>query len=202
MIHKNVKTGKNTIIQDDVHIGVPSRSYLTKPESSWPATTIGDSAVIRAGSIIYCAVTVGNDFKTGHNVMIREDTVIGDDVLIGTNSVIDGSTRIGSHVSIQSMVYIPTNSVIEDNVFIGPNAVFTNDKYPVRVKAELIGPILRKGATIGANATVLPGIEIGEGAIVAAGAVVTKNVPAWRVAVGSPARVTDLSEKLKKLNFT
>lgn len=202
MIHKNVTTGKHAIIQDNVFIGIPSRPFITKPETSWPATTIGDNAVIRTGSIIYCAVTIGNDFKTGHNVVIREDTVIGDDVLVGTNSVIDGTTKIGSHVSIQSMVYIPTNSIIEDNVFIGPNAVFTNDKYPVRMKVELIGPILRKGATIGANATVLPGIEIGEGAIVAAGAVVTKNVPAWRVAVGSPARAIKLPDKLKKLNFT
>lgn len=200
MIHKNVKTGKDTIIQDGVHIGVPSRPYLTKPEASWPATIIGDSAVIRAGTVIYCAVTIGDDFMTGHNVVVREDTVIGDHVLIGTNSVIDGSTKIGSHVSIQSMVYIPTNSVIGDHVFIGPNAVFTNDKYPVRIKAELIGPILRNGVTIGANATVLPGIEVGDGAVVAAGAVVTKNVPAWRLAVGSPARVTELPEALKKNN--
>ena len=202
MIHKNVTIGKRVIIQDHVFIGVPSRPFLAKPETSWPATIIGDNAVIRTGAIIYCAVTIGNDFKTGHNVMIREDTVIGDDVLIGTSSVIDNSSKIGSHVNVQSMVYIPTNSVIEDNVFIGPNAIFTNDKYPVRIKAELVGPILRKGVTIGANATVLPGIEIGEGAIVAAGAVVTKNVPAWRVAVGAPARITDLPDKLKKFNFT
>jgi acetyltransferase-like isoleucine patch superfamily enzyme len=202
VIHKNATIGKDTTIQEGVYIGVPSRAYLTKPEGSWPATTVGDRAVIRTGTIIYCSVTIGSDFKTGHNVIIREDTVVGDDVLIGTHSVVDGSTKIGSHVSIQSMVYIPTNSVIEDNVFIGPNAVFTNDKYPVRMKVDLVGPIIHKGATIGANATILPGIELGEGSVVAAGAVVTKNVPAWHLAVGAPAHITDLPAKLKKINFT
>jgi acetyltransferase-like isoleucine patch superfamily enzyme len=201
MIHKNVRLGKDIIIQNEVSIGVPSRFFLRKDEKEWPETVIGDHAVIRSGTTIYCAVTVGKHFQTGHNVMIREEIIIGDHVLIGTNSVIDSSTRIGSHVNIQSIVYIPTNSMIEDNVFIGPNAVFTNDKYPVRKKAELIGPIIRKGVTVGANATVLPGITIGEGAVVAAGAVVTKDVPAWSLAVGCPARIQELPESLKKINM-
>ena len=159
MIHKNVTTGKHAIIQDNVFIGIPSRPFITKPETSWPATTIGENAVIRSGSIIYCAVTIGNDFKTGHNVMIREDTVINDDVLIGTNSVIDGSTKIGSHVSIQSMVYIPTNSVIEDNVFIGARAI------------------------------VLKGVKIRKGSVVGAGCVVLKDVPQYTIVAGNPAKI-------------
>lgn len=201
MIYKNVRLGKNIIIQEGVHIGLPSRNYLTISEKDWPATIIGDGGIIRTGTVIYCAVRIGANFKTGHNVLIREETIIGDNVLIGTNTVIDGQTSIGSNISIQSMVYIPTNSVIEDYVFIGPNAVFTNDKYPIRIKSKLIGPVLHKNATVGANATILSGIEIGEGAIVAAGAVVTKNIPAWTIAVGSPAKVKDLPDKLKILNL-
>ncbi len=121
-------------------------------------------------------------------------------MLIGTNSVIDGGTTIGDHVSIQSNVYIPTNTIIEDNVFLGPCASLANDKYPIRVKYDLKGPVLRKGASVGANATLLPGIEIGEGAMVAAGAVVTKDVPAWKLAIGSPARIKELPEALLTLN--
>ena len=200
MIYKNVKLGNNGTIQDSVFIGLPSRDYLTKSEDEWPITIIGNNAVIRNGTKIYCAVKIGNNFRTGHNVMIREETIIGDNVLIGTNSIIDGKTKIGNNISIQSMVYIPTNTIIEDFVFIGPNAVFTNDKYPLRINTKLLGPIIRKGASIGANATILAGIEIGEGAIVAACAVVTKNVPAWTLAIGSPAKIEDLPDNLKKLN--
>ncbi len=201
MIYKNVSLGNNVILQNGVLIGIPSRPFLDKAESTWPETSIGDNGVIRSGTKIYCAVKIGRNFQTGHNVMIREDTSIGNDVLIGTNTVIDGSTKIGSNISIQSMVYIPTDSLIEDNVFIGPNAVFTNDKYPIRIKAKLIGPVIRRGATIGANSTVLPGIEIGEGSVIAAGAVVTKDVPAWSLAVGSPAQIRVLPENLKKYNM-
>ncbi|KPJ72623.1 hypothetical protein AMJ52_05720, partial [candidate division TA06 bacterium DG_78] len=145
MIYRNVKLGKNIIIQDDVFIGLPSREFLSKTEKEWPATIIGDSAVIRSGTNIYCGVEIGDRFQTGHNVLIRENTVIGSNVRIGTNSIIDGKTVIGSNVNMQSMVYIPINTVIGDFVFIGPNAVFTNDKYPVRVDVELVGPRICKG---------------------------------------------------------
>ena len=163
-------------------------------------TTIGDNAIIRSGSIIYCDVSIGNNLRTGHNILVREMTTVGDNVLIGTNVIIDGNTVIGSNVSIQSNVYIPTNTVIEDNVFLGPCVVLTNDKYPIRVKYELKGPILRRGASIGANSTILPGVEIGEGAMVAAGAIVTKNVPPWKLAIGSPAKIIDLPDNLKVAN--
>jgi len=108
---------------------------------------------------------------------------------------------VGSNVSIQGNVYIPTNTTIEDNVFIGPCAVLANDKYPVRKKYDLKGPILRKGASIGANSTILPGIEIGEGAMVAAGALVTKDVQAWKLAIGTPAKIVEMPDDFKVLNI-
>ncbi len=200
-IHKNVKLGKNCKVMEGATIGLASRDYLNRPEDDWPATTIGDSSVVRRGTIIYCDVAIGEGFQTGHNVLIREKTQIGDNVLIGTNTVIDGETSIGSNVSIQSNVYIPLKVVIEDKVFIGPNAVLANDRYPVRTKEELKGPVLRKGVSIGANATILPDIEIGEGAMVAAGSVVTKNIPPWSLAVGAPAIIRELPENLKTLNL-
>jgi acetyltransferase-like isoleucine patch superfamily enzyme len=132
--------------------------------------------------------------------MIRENTEIGNNVLIGTNVIIDGYVNIGNNVSIQGNVYIPTNVVIENNVFIGPCAVLANDKYPIRKKYEFKGPVLRKGASIGANATLLPDVEIGEGAMVAGGALVTKSVPSWKLAIGVPARIRDLPKDLCELN--
>lgn len=170
---------------------------------------IGDNAIIRSGTIIYPNVKIGNNFKTGHNALIRDDVEIGDNVLVGTNVVIEGRVKIGNNVSIQTGAYIPTDVIIEDNVFIGPHAVMTNGKYPIRepelkikesLAGRLIGPILRKGVSLGANCTILPGVEIGEGAMVAAGAVVTRDVEAWKLAIGVPAKIVDLRYDLKNLN--
>ncbi|KUK01898.1 MAG: acyltransferase [Methanobacteriales archaeon] len=161
---------------------------------------IGKNPLIRSNTVIYNDVTIGDNLRTGHNVLIREKTTIGDDVLIGTNTVIEGHSKIGDNVSIQSNVYLPKKSYIEDNVFIGPCACFTNDRYPVRVKYKLRGPIVREGASIGANTTFLSNIEVGEGAIVAAGAVVTRNVPPWSLAIGAPAKIKALPPKLKVPN--
>ncbi|WP_406600374.1 acyltransferase [Methanovulcanius yangii] len=159
---------------------------------------IGRNAVIRSGTTIYCDVTAGDNFSTGHNVVIREHTTIGNNVSIGTNTIIEGNTKIGNGVNMQSLVYIPTGVVIEDDVFIGPNAVLTNDPYPPNDRGNLKGPIIRKGASIGANATILPGIEIGEGSLVAAGAIVTKDVPPHTLAVGAPARFRDLPAEAQR----
>ncbi len=200
--------GKNAIIGEKVIIGYPTIDILRKVASSgkdigdmnFIGAVIGDNAVIRSNSIIYTDVTIGNYLRTGHNIMIREKTKIGDNVLIGTNTIIDGHTTIGNNVSIQGNVYIPLNVTIEDHVFIGPCAVLTNDKYPIRKKSGLGGPILRRGASIGANATLLPEVEIGEGAMVAAGALVSKDVPSWKLAVGFPAKIKELPEELRIVN--
>ncbi len=189
---------------------------MSKPELNFPADqniqfgveyspnskppVIGKNHTIRSNSIIYNDVVIGDNFRTGHNVVIRENTNIGDDVLIGTNTVIEGDVIIGNDVSIQSNVYIPTNSVIEDNVFIGPCACFTNDKYPVRINYELQGPKVRRGASIGGNTTFLSNVEIGEGSIVAAGAIVIHSVPPFYLAIGTPARIKPLPDHLKVPN--
>lgn len=200
--------GKDTIILENVILGYPEHRVLMEilkqdkeiEDFDFSGCIIGPNSIIRAGSTIFSSVKTGKNFKTGHNVMIRENTQIGDNVLIGTNVIIDGNVKIGNNVSIQGNVYIPTNVIIEDNVFIGPCAVLANDKYPIRKNYELQGPILRKGASVGANATLLPEVEIGEGAMVAGGALVTKDVPPWKLAIGVPARIQELPEDLKELN--
>ncbi|THE62992.1 N-acetyltransferase [Salinadaptatus halalkaliphilus] len=163
-------------------------------------TALGDDATIRAGSIIYGDVTIGDEFATGHDVLVREGTTIGDDVLVGTQTVIDGQTTIGSHVSLQTNVYVPTQTTIGDNIFVGPGAVLTNDEYPIRADVDLEGPTIEDGASIGANATLLPGVTIGENAFVAAGAVVTQDVPADSLAVGAPASIEPLPDPLEGPN--
>ena len=186
--------GKGSRIFEPVTLGFPSRDNLDK--TGFTGTIIGKNAIIRSGTIIYCDVTIGDNFQSGHNVMIREKTKIGDRVAIGTSVIIEGSSVIGNDVSLQSMVYIPTDTVIGNHVFIGPNTVLTNDRYPPTRIGGLKGPQIRDAAAIGANTTLLPGVCIGEGALVAAGAVVTRDVPAYKLAIGAPAKITDLPEKM------
>ncbi len=186
--------GEGTQIFEPVTLGFPSRENLGK--TGFTGTTIGHHAVLRSGTIIYCDVIIGNNFQSGHNTLIREKTRVGDRTAIGTATVIDGNTRIGNDVSLQSMVYIPTNTSIGDHVFIGPNAILTNDRYPP--SGSLTGPMIKNGAAIGANATILPGVTIGEGAFIAAGSIVTRDVPDHMMAIGSPARVKELPKEMRK----
>ncbi|HID34446.1 MAG TPA: N-acetyltransferase [Anaerolineae bacterium] len=188
--------GDDVLIQPHAVVGLVYRADC-KP------ARIGDHSVVRAFTVIYGDVTIGVGFKSGHHALIRERTRIGDYVLVGTASILDGHVTIGDYVSIQSQVYIPTYTIIGSYVFIGPNATLTNDKYPLRQRGsmKLEGPILEDHVTIGANATLLPGVRIGQGAMVAAGAVVTRDVPAWSLAVGAPARIQPLPEHLREPNI-
>lgn len=187
------KNTENLIIGENVTIGVNYKRRSKPP-------LIGNNAFLRSNTVIYNDVEIGDNFRTGHGVIIREKTRIGDNVLIGTNSVIEGQIKIGNNISIQSNVYIPIKMIIEDHVFIGPCACFTNDKYPIRIDFDLKGPIIRRGASIGANSTFLSGVEIGEGAMVAAGAIVTHDVPPHFLAIGAPAKIKPLPKHLRTLN--
>lgn len=214
-IHESVKfyginyVGDDTMIMENVILGYPTGDIFLEirdgkhniEDLQYEGCRIGTNTILRAGVAVYKDSILGNDVRTGHNVLIREKCNIGNNVLLGTNVVVDNHTIIGNFVSIQSSVYIPTGTTIEDYVFLGPNCVLLNDKYPIRYKnAPLKAPILRKGASIGGNATILPGIEVGEGAMVAASAVVTRNVPSWHLATGAPARFVKLPQDMQVFN--
>jgi acetyltransferase-like isoleucine patch superfamily enzyme len=155
------------------------------------ATAIGPNAVIRSHTVIYAGNRIGKNFQTGHGTLIREENTIGDDVSIGSHSVIEHHVVIGDGVRIHSMAFIPEYTVLEPHCWIGPNVVITNAKYPRSplVKETLKGALVRRGAKIGANCTLLPGVEIGENALVGAGSVVTRDVPPGTVVAGNPAKV-------------
>lgn len=149
---------------------------------------LGARARLRSGTVLYTNVVIGDDFETGHNVIVREQTRIGSQVSIWSNSIVDYGCTIGDRVKIHSGVYLAQFTVLEDDVFVAPGVVFANDKYPVRGPGDLEGPVVRSGARIGVNATILPGVVVGRGALVGAGAVVTRDVPDGAVVAGNPAR--------------
>jgi acetyltransferase-like isoleucine patch superfamily enzyme len=158
---------------------------------------IGGGSWIRSHTVIYAGNRIGRNFVTGNKVNIRECNTIGDDVSVGTLSVIEHHIVVGNRVRIHSQAFIPEFSILDDDCWIGPNVVLTNAKYPMSpgVKDMLKGPRIGRGAKIGANATILPGVTIGDYALVGAGAVVVRDVPAGAVVVGNPARtVRSISE--------
>jgi acetyltransferase-like isoleucine patch superfamily enzyme len=122
--------------------------------------------------------------------------------VVGTNTVIDGHVVFGDFVKIESNSYIPTHVTIGSRVFIGPGVVLTNDRYPLKLRDEYKpeGPIIEDGVTLGGGVVVCPGIIIGKGSFVAAGAVVTKDVPPLSLVKGVPGVSTPLPENLRELN--
>lgn len=189
----NTRLGANTEVGPYAVLGYPSRG--TKPGEC--ETVIGADVVIRSHVVIYAGNRIGDRVHIGHAVLLRESNVVGDDVSIGSRSIIEHHVTIGDRVRIHSAAFIPEYTVLEDDCWIGPCVVVTNAKYPANhhTKRDLRGPVVKRGAKVGANATLLPGVVIGEGALVGAGSVVTRDVPANAVVVGNPARITkDLYE--------
>lgn len=182
-----VTFGESPRIGRFVLVGEPSENSTLMP----PRTRFGDFARLRSHTVIYEGVTAGDHFQTGHGALVREFTKIGDNVSVGSHSIIEHHVTIGHRVRIHSAAFIPEYSVLEDDCWIGPRVVLTNAPHPrcQNLPDCLRGVTVRRGAKIGANATLLPGVVIGESALVGAGAVVTKDVPPEMVVVGSPARV-------------
>ncbi|MFH1800853.1 MAG: acyltransferase [Candidatus Omnitrophota bacterium] len=145
-----------------------------------PTAIIDPTACIGAGTKVWAFCQIG------------EHAIVGKDCVIGNGAYIDRHVQVGDRVRIQNKALLYHGLIVEDDVFIGPGAVFTNDPWPQSGKTRDLKGIswkVRKGASIGANATILPDVEIGAHAVVGAGAVVTKHVPANALVYGNPARL-------------
>jgi acetyltransferase-like isoleucine patch superfamily enzyme len=188
------KLRKDIRIFEPVTIGFPSLERIE--QKGYTGAVIGANAMLRSGTTIYCDVVILDNFSTGHNVLIREHTSIGNNVMIGSSSIIEGHCVLGNDIRIQSMVFIPTHTKIGNGVFIAPCVVFTNDRYPPFGNPVLEGAVIEDNVTIGANATILPGVTLGKGCAVAAGAVVTKDVPEEVLAIGVPARFKSMPKEM------
>ena len=147
---------------------------------------------------------VGENTRIWNNAQVRENSVIGRDCIIGKDVYVDLDVKIGDRVKIQNGVSVYRGVVIEEDVFCGPHMTFTNDLYPRASVSdfELYTTTVKRGASIGAHATVVCGVEIGEYAMIGAGAVVTKNIPPFALAYGNPAKIQGyVSKSGEKLIF-
>lgn len=163
---------------------------------------------VHESSYIDESCQIGDGTKIWHFSHIMKNTVIGENCNIGQNVVISPGVSIGNNVKIQNNVSVYTGVICEDDVFLGPSCVFTNVINPrsfIERKNEYRKTVVKKGATIGANATIVCGYDIGKYAFIGAGSVVTKNVSDYALVVGSPARkigyVCKCGNRLEKIDY-
>ena len=189
LINANVSVGDGTFVDSHSILGAPTAGYYHGPESHEPAPcSIGSNSVIRSHAVVYEGVTIGDDFECGHHVTIRERTRIGVGVRVGTLCDLQPEVAIGNHVRLHSNVFVARGSTVEDLVWLFPYALLLDDPHPPS-DACTQGPTIRKFAVVGARATILSAVEVGEGAVVGGASLVRHNVPADTVVVGVPARV-------------
>lgn len=204
VIGNNVSIGHHVVIKKDTKIGdfvqigeltvlgkqaSSNKKMARKPGKALDPLIIEDDVTIGCNCVIYRHVNLKSRVYVGDLASIREQVTVGEDSIVGRNAIVETNTTIGKCVTIQTGCYITADMIIEDEVFIGPCCSSSNDKYMGIGNFKHQGPVIKRGAKIGNNATLLPAITIGEHAIVGAGSVVTKDVPANKTVVGNPGRI-------------
>ena len=197
IIRNGTKIGKNTTIGSNCIIGEYLMDYYEDRQQHNYNLVIGDNSIIRSSSIIYTDSIIGNNFQTGHNVVIREKTNIGNHCSIGTASDLQGYCEFGDYVRLHSDVHVGQLTKIDDYVWIFPRVTFTND--PMPPSDIRIGIHVHSFAIIATNVVILPGKDIAQDSLVGAGSVVTKDVPKYKVVCGNPARVVKDVRDIKEV---
>jgi acetyltransferase-like isoleucine patch superfamily enzyme len=191
---KNIEIGMNPLIGEYVLLG----------EGQGVKLIIGDNTLIRSHSVIYAKTKIGNNFMTGHGVLIRENNIIGDNVSIGSHTVVERENIIGNNVRIHSNCFIPEFVLIEDNVWIGPSVTILNVLHPPCPRFEECAKNVRikRNAKIGGSVTIGPRVTIGENSLIGMGSVVTEDIPNNVLAYGNPAQVIKkIDEMTCKLGY-
>ena len=189
IIHGNVEVGPDSVIGSHCELGVSSSADGGAP------LILGEDAIIRSHSVFYEGSTFGPGLRTGHRVTVRENTCAGTGFQIGTLGDIQGHCVIGDYVKFHSNVHVGQQTRIEDFVWVFPYVVFTNDPHPP--SHVLQGPTIKRFAAIATMTTILPGVTVGEGALVGACSAVTRDVGDHRIMAGNPAKDLGPTSRIK-----
>jgi UDP-2-acetamido-3-amino-2,3-dideoxy-glucuronate N-acetyltransferase len=194
VIRKGTRIGNSVRIDDNTVIGkqpLRSKRSIFKSDKKYSPSVIGNECLIGAQVIIYIGCEIANNVLIADSAAVREDVKIGEYTIIGRSCTVENFTTIGKKCKLETNSYITAYSLLEDYCFIAPGVITTNDNYLGRTEERFKhfkGVTVRRGGRIGGGAIILPGIEIGEDAVIAAGAVVTRNVPAKEIFIGMPAK--------------
>jgi UDP-3-O-[3-hydroxymyristoyl] glucosamine N-acyltransferase len=194
VIYEATQIGNNVRIDDCTVIGkqpMRAKRSIFKDDKKMPAAEIGDNCMIGAQVVIYAGAKVQANILIADTAAIRENVTIGEFTIIGRGVTVENFTTIGKKCKLETGCYITAYSEVGDYCFIAPGVMTTNDNFMGRTEERFKhfkGVTIRKGGRIGGRSVILPGIEIGEDAVVGAGSVVTRNVAARTVVVGIPAK--------------
>ena len=192
VVHPGVVIGDGCVIQDAVVLGKPPALSRTSsaPRSDLEPLVVEAGATICTQAIVFAGSWIGPGAIIGDQAYVRERARVGAATVVGRGSCVDNDVAVGARVKVQTGVYLTAYSEVEDDVFVGPGVTTTNDDTMSRHDKSyaLRGPVLRRACRVGGGVTLCPGVEIGEEAFVAAGAVVTRDVPPRAVVMGVPAR--------------
>ena len=198
IIRSCVKLGSGSFIGSNCIVGEYLNDFCIHTKRNYQSLVIGDKAIIRSNTIIYCGSQIGNDFQTGHHVTVRENSQIGDNVSIGTNSDIQCDCVVGNFVRIHSRVFMAPLTNVSDYVWIFPGVILTND--PTPPSDNMLGITVGSFAVIAAGAMIIAGVNICKDSLIAAGAVVTKDVERYSVIAGNPGkRISDIRDVRNKV---
>jgi acetyltransferase-like isoleucine patch superfamily enzyme len=199
VVHDGTVIGDGCVIEDHVVLGKrPRATRSSSPRTDVGALRLGVGVTVCSGSVVFAGAVVGDRAIVGDQSYVRERAQVGSRTVIGRGSAVDNDVTLGARVRIQTSVYLAAHSVVEDDVFVGPGVVTTNDDTMSRhdPAVALRGATLRRACRIGGGSVLVPGVEVGEEAFVAAGAVVTGDVAPRAVVMGVPARVVrEVSEE-------
>jgi acetyltransferase-like isoleucine patch superfamily enzyme len=197
-LYPGARVGAGCVVLDGAVLGrmpIPTPTTTRPVRAEFGQLVIGDGSIVGANAVLYTGSRFGRQVLIGDLASVREGCDVGDGAILGRSVMVLYDCTVGAFSRIQDQVHLVGDMVVEEHVFIGMGTVTTNDNdvYLARfgesgTDEPQRGPTIRRLAMIGAGSTILPNLEIGEGAFVAAGAVVTKDVPAWTVFAGVPAR--------------
>ena len=193
VIHDGTVVGEDARIQDGAVLGKPLAlgPASTAPRDALAPLELGHGVTVGANAVLLAGARVAVGAVVGDRAHVRERALVGERSVVGSGSAVDNDVTIGARVKIQTGCYLTAFSVVEDDVFVAPCVTTTNDNDMGRHErgAQLRGATLKRACRVGAGVILLPGIEVGEEAFVAAGALVTRDVAARTLVMGVPARV-------------